>query len=568
MTSTTTDRPTDTPAVEVGCLAPGCYELVPPGPGGVHNRAKRAGWARRYNSPLGTGFVCPTHRTSPGTDSPADPAEPAGSGDAVLVWLPLDQLAHHPDNIRRDLGDLTDLTASIEGSGVHEPLLVLPPDPAGAHLVVAGNRRYAAALAADGVDEVPCVIRDLTLVQVLETMLVENTHRSDVSPVEEARAFARLIALDTTVADIARTVGRTTGYVKTRLAFTQLPDDILDLIHTDQITLRDAELLIPHASDTDLMDQVHRWRATATRPWASASNAIENYLHDRTRDRLFTEARARLNKAGLTEHRHTHWYQVPELTSLTKATPLDNLKLTGPKRAAHRSESCHAVHLEVRTPWDKDTKTRGHQLVETDVCLLPGRHTADHPEANRSAVQMAPATYAHLAGKTTPSVDDEAARERRALLDARQAAREARHTWVHTQVTGDRPPTTPIDGLPALFITADILQFELLYDIADRLTTTNEALTDAIDHMTAGLDDPTPDTSRITRAWIHCVAEDTIAAHHRGVGALTSVQRAVWLAYLDLLQGEGYELSPIETADRDRIATTEPVTAAEATEDA
>jgi hypothetical protein len=80
------------------------------------------------------------------------------TAELTLTTLPLANLAAHPDNIRKRLGDLDELSKSIAGVGILEPLLVLPADDKGVHLVAAGNRRLAAAAKA-GLAEAPCIVQ-------------------------------------------------------------------------------------------------------------------------------------------------------------------------------------------------------------------------------------------------------------------------------------------------------------------------------------------------------------------------------------------------------------------------
>jgi ParB/RepB/Spo0J family partition protein len=75
--------------------------------------------------------------TVPATEAPAD--------------VPISTVAPHPDNVRQHLGDLTELVRSIKSHGVLQPLLVLPADNQGVHLVVAGHRRLAAVISSAGV---------------------------------------------------------------------------------------------------------------------------------------------------------------------------------------------------------------------------------------------------------------------------------------------------------------------------------------------------------------------------------------------------------------------------------
>lgn len=116
------------------------------------------------------------------TDTDTDTATSASAGE--LCWLPLDVLTPHPENPRASLGDLSELVRSIRSHGILEPLVVLPVDDNGEHLLVAGHRRHAAALRAGTVTTVPVVVRAMTPVEVIEAMLSENTNRSDLTVAE------------------------------------------------------------------------------------------------------------------------------------------------------------------------------------------------------------------------------------------------------------------------------------------------------------------------------------------------------------------------------------------------
>ena len=108
-----------------------------------------------------------------------------------IIMIKIDYLRHHPDNPRKDLGDLTELTASIKANGILQNLTVVFADPdrlseedskSGYHLmwVVIGNRRMEAAKAA-GLTELPCSIREMDHQEQIATMLQENMQRSDLT---------------------------------------------------------------------------------------------------------------------------------------------------------------------------------------------------------------------------------------------------------------------------------------------------------------------------------------------------------------------------------------------------
>lgn len=182
-------------------------------------------------------------------------------GGIYAVMVETDDIAPHPSNIRRAVGDLTELRASIVEHGIIQPLLVAPnPDADGPPWVlVAGHRRFAAA-EAEALLQVPVVIRpDLdTEAKVIEAMLTENLHRADLTPVEEADAYKRLVLFDYTPEQIAQKAGRSVSTVRRRLHLATLPTNARDALYAGQITLRQADAIAETVApeDTEAVDKL------------------------------------------------------------------------------------------------------------------------------------------------------------------------------------------------------------------------------------------------------------------------------------------------------------------------
>jgi len=179
---------------------------------------------------------------------------PAEDGDDVVVEGPAIQpgtsLTHlhpaeidpHPRNPRRDVGNVDELVDSIRALGVLEPLVVAPSDTPGRYLLIAGHRRQTAALKA-GLAQVPCLVRyDLdTPARQLEAMLVENLHRADLTPVEEADGYQALLEFPGfTAASVAREVGQPLSRVRERLKLVKASEAVKTKLHAGQITISDA----------------------------------------------------------------------------------------------------------------------------------------------------------------------------------------------------------------------------------------------------------------------------------------------------------------------------------------
>ena len=120
----------------------------------------------------------------------------------------------HPDNPRKQIGDVTDLAASIKANGLLSPLSVVPNGER--YRVIAGHRRLAACKQA-GTGAVPCFVLDLDPLQQLEAMVTENCQREQLTVLEEADAIQGMLALGATTAGVAHRLGRSGDYVRDRV---------------------------------------------------------------------------------------------------------------------------------------------------------------------------------------------------------------------------------------------------------------------------------------------------------------------------------------------------------------
>lgn len=119
----------------------------------------------------------------------------------------------HPDNPRKNIGDVNDLAASIKTNGLLTPLSVVPNGER--YRVIAGHRRLAACKQA-GTGAVPCFVLDLDPLQQLEAMVTENCQREQLTVLEEADAIQGMLALGATTASVAHRLGRSADYVRDR----------------------------------------------------------------------------------------------------------------------------------------------------------------------------------------------------------------------------------------------------------------------------------------------------------------------------------------------------------------
>lgn len=136
---------------------------------------------------------------------------------------------------------LMDLVESIKEHGILEPLVVAET-PAG-YQIIAGERRWRAARLA-GLATVSCIIRKTTPQGMLEMALVENVQRTDLNPVDRAKAFDRLInEFNLTTTEIAKRIGKSAAFVSNTLRLLTLPDALKDGLLSGLITEGHARAL-------------------------------------------------------------------------------------------------------------------------------------------------------------------------------------------------------------------------------------------------------------------------------------------------------------------------------------
>lgn len=146
----------------------------------------------------------------------------------MITNISVERLNPHPDNPRKDLGDLTELAESIKSRGVMQNLTVVPylgevtgQPIEGVYRVVIGHRRLAAAKLA-GLTELPCVISEMDHRDQVATMLLENMQRSDLTVYEQAQGFQMMLDLGETAATIAEKTGFSETTIRRRVKLTEL----------------------------------------------------------------------------------------------------------------------------------------------------------------------------------------------------------------------------------------------------------------------------------------------------------------------------------------------------------
>lgn len=189
--------------------------------------------------------------------SPDKAAESKSTALGPGLTLPIERLA--PGSLqprqRFDESELESLAESIKSSGLLQPILVRPrPGHPEEYEIVAGERRWRAAQIAR-LHEVPVIIRELADAKALEIALIENVQREDLSPIEEARAYQRLIAeFGHSQGELAAQLGKSRSHVANTLRLLSLPEAIQDLVQDGSLSAGHGRALIG-ADDAEKLAQ-------------------------------------------------------------------------------------------------------------------------------------------------------------------------------------------------------------------------------------------------------------------------------------------------------------------------
>ncbi|MBX7098071.1 MAG: ParB/RepB/Spo0J family partition protein [Myxococcaceae bacterium] len=170
-----------------------------------------------------------------------------------VTRVPVDQIAADPDQPRRHFDEtlLEELASSIKTQGLLQPVLVRR-DGKG-YRIIAGERRWRAAQRA-GLTELPVVVREASDAEAFELALVENLQRSDLSPLEEAEGYRRLVEERRwTQEQVAERVGKERSTVANALRLLGLPPEVKQLLEAGELDMGHARTLLGAGRQSDMV---------------------------------------------------------------------------------------------------------------------------------------------------------------------------------------------------------------------------------------------------------------------------------------------------------------------------
>jgi ParB family chromosome partitioning protein len=296
-----------------------------------------------------TETIAGRRRLGRGLEALLGPTREEAEREGSLVELAIADIRPNPYQPRRDVDQtaLAELTASIKQAGLLQPVVVrqAPGATKPSFELIAGERRLRACQAL-GWEKIPAVQREVDDRTVLTLALVENLQRDDLSPVDEARGYERLIAeFSLTQQEVADAVGRDRSTVANALRLLKLPAAVLALVHEGRLSvgharallaLEDARVATALAREAvdlglsvrDVEDRVRGGRAPVRRPRLKKGMGPApevRRIEDALRRRLGTDVRVTLRAKGKGQI-HVNFYSnddVARLLELILGAPFD-----------------------------------------------------------------------------------------------------------------------------------------------------------------------------------------------------------------------------------------------------
>lgn len=170
--------------------------------------------------------------------------ENRAAADNAAAEIDIDLIEPNPEQPRTRFAEkaLEELAQSISANGIVQPVVVRPIG--GRFQIVAGERRWRAAQRA-GLRRIPAAIREVSDEKLLELALIENIQRQELNPIEEAKAYRKLIdSIGLTQEEVANRVGRERSLIATSLRLLRLPEDIKRMIEEEKLSAGHGRALL------------------------------------------------------------------------------------------------------------------------------------------------------------------------------------------------------------------------------------------------------------------------------------------------------------------------------------
>lgn len=183
----------------------------------------------------------------------------ASSQESGIQTLRISEIEPKSDQPRKyfDTESLTQLSESIAQHGLIQPIVVRESG-GGFYQIIAGERRWRAAKMA-GLTEIPAIIMQADALKAAELAIIENVQREDLNPYEEADAYATLMdKFDLTQEEVASRVGKSRSAVANAMRLLDLPDEVIEMLKTGDISAGHARALLGLKNKDDIVDTANK----------------------------------------------------------------------------------------------------------------------------------------------------------------------------------------------------------------------------------------------------------------------------------------------------------------------
>lgn len=245
-----------------------------------------------------------------------------------IINIPLDKLKLHPQNVRKKYEGIEELAESIKARGVLQNLTVVPDkSKEGTYIVVIGNRRLTAAKQA-GISTLPCIVEEMEEKEQIETMLLENMQRNDLTVYEEAQGFQMVLDLGETEEELANKTGFSKTTIRRRLNIAKLDEKLMSEKEEDknfQIRLTDLYEL-EKISDVEKRNELLSKAANSNELIWRVNGELSRQKREENKKKLIEQLGEKgIKKApkNVSQERYTNKWETVKSFNLEKDVPAE-----------------------------------------------------------------------------------------------------------------------------------------------------------------------------------------------------------------------------------------------------
>lgn len=191
--------------------------------------------------------------------------------------ISVNDIEPNPNQPRKNFDEekIGELADSIRQNGILQPIIVQQNDDDDSYTIIAGERRYRAALQV-GLTVIPCIVRDTHESDRFIISMIENIQRAGLNPIEEALGYQNIcIKYDLSHADIARMLGKSRTHVSNMIGILSMPGEIQQMLASGELSTGHAKVLKKLSSDTEIIET-----ASKIREQSLSVRALEKYIDD------------------------------------------------------------------------------------------------------------------------------------------------------------------------------------------------------------------------------------------------------------------------------------------------